>query len=496
VGLVFTALREQGERAMQQVDTPQTARYYRERIESLALEAKSILEPAKRENREFTKAEDARFDEITEKLIPALKVQEAAAIRYEKLQLAGHHVDEMNYPQLGNQQLLNRDRQTMHFYNNGSFNPRNDELQRLLSGQPLTPQASLRRVSSLRAFRSEQAAYDAGQWLKALVARTHRDTIDQAAEEHCKNRGLVLTNVGNEGSGPSGGYLVPAPLAATIIEVREMVGVARKVCNVMPSGETLTVPKRAGGLTVYAPGEAATITDSDKQWGQVGLVVKKRAVATFISQELNDDSIINITDNLFVEMGYALALQEDNELVNGDGSGATYFGVRGLLNRIGSAGVSSAAAGHDTWPELDIADLAACVGKLPDRFFAYGPGWICSHSFFNQVMARIAFSAGGVTMNEVMSGSPNVRAFMGYPVYLTSQMPTATAAATVCALFGAFSQAVILADRGGVRLDRSDDYKFLDDVITLKGTSRYDINVHEPGTASAAGAYVALKTAA
>jgi HK97 family phage major capsid protein len=485
-------------------DTPHPARYYRERIESLAVEARALNDRCKLENRDFSEAENNRFNEITEKLIPALKIQEAAAKRHEQMQLASGGTDESIYPQLAPQHFstpANRgDRQAMfyHHAHSGNFsNPGHAELQNLLAGQsPLPRPAARNRVSSLRAFRSEDAAYDAGQWLKAVVARTHHGSIDSAAEEYCNSRGLTLKNVGLEGSGPAGGYLVPAPLASTIIEIRETVGVARKVCNVMPSGETLTIPKRAGGLTVYAPGEGNTITDSTKEWGQISLIVKKRAVAALISQELNDDAIINVVDNLFVEMGFALAQQEDKELINGDGSGATYFGVRGLLNKIGSAGVSQAATGHDTWGELDMADLSACVGKLPDRYFPYGPGWLCSHSFFNQVMARLAYAAGGVTFGEVMTGSPNVRSFMGYPVYLTAQMPTATAAATVCALFGAFRQAVVLADNGGLRLSRSDDYAFLEDKIALKATQRTDINVHEPGDASNAGAYVALKTAA
>ncbi len=77
---------------------------------------------------------------------------------------------------------------------------------------------------------------------------------------------------------------------------------------------------------------------------------------------------------------------------------------------------------------------------------------------------------------------------MGYPVYLTAQMPTATAAATVCALFGSFSKAVVLGDRAGIRVARSDDYKFLDDKITLKASSRYDFNVYDPGDSTDAGA--------
>ena len=73
-------------------------------------------------------------------------------------------------------------------------------------------------------------------------------------------------------------------------------------------------------------------------------------------------------------------------------------------------------------------------------------------------------------------------------------MPTTTAVATKCLLFGAFDQAVILADRGGIRMQRSDDYKFAEDLIALKSVSRYDMNVHDHGDASLPGAYIALST--
>ena len=351
------------------------------------------------------------------------------------------------------------------------------------------------RVGKLRAFKDERTAFDSGMWLRAVVCREFQHGIDQRAENHCHSLGWEITNTGYEGSGPAGGYLVPAPLATAIIDVKERVGVSRQVCRVLPTNsDTLTVPKKTGGLTVYYPGEGNLITDSDAAWGQVGLVLKKRAVASFLTNELVDDSIVSITDDTILEMAYALALQEDAELILGDAT-STYGGVQGLMSSIGTAGVSTAATGHDTWGELDLADMTAAVGKLPDRYHVYGPAWICSHSFFNGVMARLAYAAGGVTMAEVMSGSPNVRSFLGYPVYLTPHMPIATATATKCALFGAFSQAAILADRGGVRIGRSDDYKFLEDKVTLRATSRYDIAVHDAGTASAAGAYVALKTA-
>lgn len=350
------------------------------------------------------------------------------------------------------------------------------------------------RTSKLKAFRNERDAYGAGMWMRSLVARI-QNKVDNRADEYCSRNGLQIDNTSSTLTGAGGGYLVPAPISQTIIDVRENVGVSRQICQVVPmTSDTLTLPKRSAGLTVYAPGEANAITTSDKTWGQVQLIAKKRATASYLSQELVDDALISIVDNIISEMGYALALQEDNELINGTGADTTYFGVRGLLNRIGTAGVSTAAAGHDTWPELDMGDLSACIGLLPERYHR-NPSWVCSAAFYHGVLARLAYAAGGATAAEMMSGVANRRQFMGYPVYLTSQMPTATATATVCALFGSFDMGVVLGDRTGIVMGRDDSTGFLSDLTTLKATSRYDINVHQPGTSSAAGAYVALKTA-
>jgi HK97 family phage major capsid protein len=74
-------------------------------------------------------------------------------------------------------------------------------------------------------------------------------------------------------------------------------------------------------------------------------------------------------------------------------------------------------------------------------------------------------------------------------------MPVATADATIHAYFGNFREAAIIGDRMGIRIGQSDQYAFNEDVLTIRATARYDINVHEPGTASAVGAYVALKSA-
>lgn len=352
------------------------------------------------------------------------------------------------------------------------------------------------RVGKLKAFRNEGDAFNAGMFLRAAVAQMY-NRHDADAVAHCQRLGWQVTNAGIEGTGASGGYLVPAPIASALIDVRERVGVARRTMNIQPmTADTLSVNRRDGGLTVYYGSEnpSSDMTASDKSWSQIELVAKKRYVVHQISQELVDDALISVVDDAVNEMGYALASKEDAEFINGDGT-SSYGGIMGLKSSLGSAGVSTAATGHDTWGELDIADFTAAIGKLPDKYGRFETAWICSSAFYHTAMLKVLAQAGGNTIVSLQAGAGAAPTFLGAPVYFSEFMPTSTAVSTVCAFYGAFSQAAILGDRMGIRIGRSDEFAFLRDLVTLKATSRYDMNVHAGGDASNSGAYVGLSTA-
>lgn len=465
-----------------------SVRELKEEIAGLGIEAKAIYEVAKKDKRELNEEEAARFDDITNKLVPALKNQLADAIKREK-QVESLALEKSRSDRLDDIDEMLGER------TNGALT-----VTLPVNGQDPAERrredtSSYYRMGRLKAFRSERDAYNAGMWLRAMVAREFHRTEDIKALKHIRLIGWDLTNTATEGSGTSGGYVVPGPMSTAIIDVRERVGVIRNLLRMMPmTSNTLEIPKRTGGLTVYYPGEAQTINTSDKSWGQIELIAKKRAVAHQISQELVDDALIAIVDDAINEMGYALALKEDDEAINGDGSSG-YGGVMGLLAKLGAGGVGSAASGHDTWGELDLADVTGAMAKLPDEYHIE-PAWLCSSAFYYNVMLRLQAAAGGNTFQTVQEGDMQRRMFLGYPVFTTNRMPTATAVSTVCALFGTFNMAAILGERTGVRIGRSEEFQFLDDLLTLKATVRYDIKVHSGGDATNAGGYVGLKTAA
>ncbi len=458
-----------------------SSKVLREQIDELAIEARAIMQAPTDEKRDPDAEETTRFEEITDKLIPGLQDKLSAAVKREdamaKLSKQSHHQTKLQEMA----EILSETsepRTTLPV--NGKF--RSDE----------APKDRIYvKAARLKAFKNESEAFGAGMWLRAITSRLYGRGEDLAAAQYCHHNGLNISNSSYEGSGTAGGYLVPSQIASTIIEVRENVGIARRIANIQPmTSDMLPIPKKSGGLTVYYPAELGTITDSDKSWSQIGLACEKRAVASKISQELVDDALINIVDNVFSEMAYALALQEDNEMINGTG-GSTYGHVQGLLSSIGSAGVSTAAA-SSTWAATTLAEIMTAMSLLPDRFNR-NPVFICSSNFFWACLARLQAAGGGNAISD-LQGGPTGKQFLGVPVYTTSQMPTATAVSTKSLLFGQFDMSVILGDRMGIRIGRDDSTGFLNDYTTLKATSRYDIKVHEPGDGTNPGAYIAYST--
>ena len=287
----------------------------------------------------------------------------------------------------------------------------------------------------------------------------------------------------SEGTNSAGGFLVPDPLEAAIIDVREEYGVARKVSRMFPmTADTLNVPSLTSGSTVYYPAENAAITESSAVWANVGLTAVKRACLMKWSNELGEDALFSMADTLADYMGRALGIREDTEFIQGDGT-AAFGSVTGLDNVVGR-GVTDGSG--TTWSALTLADLVAVTGTLADKYHA-GASWIMSRQFFGQVVLRVVAAAGGNTIDSLGVGTTGAQ-LLGYPINFSDQAPIATATNSNCAYFGNWSDASAFGDRKGIEIATSEHVNFAEDQINIRATSRYDIQVHDPD------AYVCLST--
>ncbi len=357
---------------------------------------------------------------------------------------------------------------------------------------PAKPAASVRRprYAKLRHFKSEEDAYRSGMFLRSILYR------DEKAADWCRENGVAVQRAAQvEGTNTLGGYLVPEEFSSAIIDLREQFGVFRQWARVIPMGrDTITVPRRTGGLTARAVGENAEITESNKTWDQVSLTARKWGVLVKYSTELAEDAVISIADDLAGEIAYAFATAEDDAGFNGDGT-STHHGIVGVVKKFedGTAwkGKITAASTNDTFAEINATDVATVMAALP-QYALGGARFYCSQPAFQLVFGRLAQAAGGNTIDTV-SGA--VRAsYLGYPIVISQKMPTSTGdlSGKVMLLFGDMRMAATMGDRRGISIMTSTERYFELDQIGIKGTERFDINVHDIGNTSDAGPLVAL----
>jgi HK97 family phage major capsid protein len=337
-----------------------------------------------------------------------------------------------------------------------------------------------------------EAAYRSGMFLAATL-------FGQGwAKEWCKEQGIglhyerwqdpeVQGKAMTEGSNPVGGFLVPTEFENSVIDLRETFGVFRGFArNVLMMSDTKTQPRRTGGLTAYPIGEAGTITASDKNWDQVSLTARKWGVLCRYSSELNEDAIISMADDLAGEIAYAFAITEDDCGWNGDGS-AAYHNILGartkIVDPLGSgqkAGAVDAAAGHDTFAEIDATDLSKVMAACP--IFALPTAkWYVSQVGKTLVFDRLTQAGGGNTKADL--GGRAVDAYQGYPIVISNRLPMVQTdiSDTAMLFFGDLAMACMFGDRRGVLVAGSEHVYFTTDELAIRGTERFDINVHGLG---------------
>ena len=84
--------------------------------------------------------------------------------------------------------------------------------------------------------------------------------------------------------------------------------------------------------------------------------------------------------------------------------------------------------------------------------------------------------------------------YLGHEIVISEAMPTSTGDLSdeAMLLFGDMQSAATMGVRRDIRIATDESRYFELDQVAIKGTERYDIVVHDCGTATDAGAVVAL----
>jgi len=136
---------------------------------------------------------------------------------------------------------------------------------------------------------------------------------------------------------------------------------------------------------------------------------------------------------------------------------------------------------------LTLGDFRRIVGRLPQFADTPNAKWYVHRSFYHEVMVRLAEATAGTSSVEIINGIARTY-FLGYPVEFAQVLPKDSAVSQVTALLGDLRMGSMLGDRRDVTLALSEHAAFTTDELTLRGTQRFDINVHDVGNASSVAA--------
>jgi HK97 family phage major capsid protein len=232
-------------------------------------------------------------------------------------------------------------------------------------------------------------------------------------------------------------------------------------------GENLQIPSLSAYSVGTVSGEAAAIGESDPTFNSfVTLGAYKYSFLTQISREMVEDAGVDILGFLAAQTGNALGYAVNNALTVGTGTTQP----TGIVTAAGS-GITGSTAVSGVFTADNLIDLVYSVDTagrtLP------GTGFQMNGASIGKVR-KLKDTAGQYIFAPAVSAEAR-DLLLGYPIFENPAIVnTATSAKSV--IFGHLPSYYVRTV-GGLRLDRSDDYAFQNDLITFRATMRVDGNL-------------------
>lgn len=268
------------------------------------------------------------------------------------------------------------------------------------------------------------------------------------------------------GTASAGGNTVPTgfynQLIAHLIEVSGIMQTGPTVLRTA-SGEAIPVPKTTAHGTAALVAEGAAFAEDDPAFGQVTLNAYKYGKLLQISQELVEDTGVDLLGYLAMAAGRAVGNAVGTHLVTGDGS-AKPNGVvtAATLGVTGGAGVTGAFTADD------LIDLQFSV--ISPYRNSPSCAWLLRDATLAKVRKLKDTTNQYIWQPSLQVGAPDV--LLGKPVY-TDPNVAAVGLSAKSVLFGDFSQYFVRQVRA-IRFERSTDYAFANDLITYRIAIRMD----------------------
>jgi HK97 family phage major capsid protein len=206
----------------------------------------------------------------------------------------------------------------------------------------------------------------------------------------------------------------------------------------------------SSGFVGSVAGETPTFTDTDAAFGSFDVPVKKIRVVTKLSNDFIADAVVNVLAFLSQNGAENMALVEDNEFLNGDGSalhplgllnsGLTTVDVEGTTTNT----ISNTSGAAGSAPKIIDVEYA-----VPSQYIANAK-WMCRRSVEGHIRKLVDGSGRFIWPGVLGSGfAMPAKEIDGYPIVNSEFMPIDNTDTNQVLLFGDFS-GYIIAERAQI----------------------------------------------
>lgn len=264
----------------------------------------------------------------------------------------------------------------------------------------------------------------------------------------------------------STGSPVPTSFYDEVILLAREVGPMLRVSTVLntASGEKLQIPSLSAYSTGTITSEGSTIGESDPTFNSfVELGSFKYSFLTQISNELLEDSAVDLTSLMATQVGNALGFAVNTALTAGTGTDEP----TGVVTAAGS-GVTGATGSAGKFTYSDLVELIYSTDAAARAL----PGFSVMASTSAIVDMRTLEDGAGNFVFSPMLDAATADRVLGYPLIENAAMDAVADEAK--SVIAGHMPSYFVRQVGGIRLDRSDDFAFADGLVTFRAQFRVD----------------------
>jgi len=260
------------------------------------------------------------------------------------------------------------------------------------------------------------------------------------------------------------GGVVPQSFVARVYDLAREVGPMLSLGERFETagGEDLKLPILTNYATAVLETAGATIDESEPTFSSITLGAYKYAFLVPVARELIEDSGVDIAEVLARAAGNSIGYAVNAALTTGDGSDKP----NGIMTAAGT-GVSGTIAGG-LFTADQLIDLTYSVDPAVRKL--QGTGWLMSPTAIRN--ARKLKTTDGYYLFEPGLNGATRDSLLGYTVHENPAVAAVGSAAASIGFGHLPSYKIRLA--GGLRVDRSDDFKFANDLAVFRFMLRVD----------------------